>query len=61
MDDFFLFLRKFIHFFFSFSQGKQIFLTYEGVNVILSYMKPVQKVRNARIARTHDELLEVLT
>lgn len=23
--------------------GKQIFLTYEGVNVILSYMKPVQK------------------
>ena len=26
-------------------QGKQIFLTYEGVNVVLSYMKPVQKVR----------------
>ncbi|KAM7440536.1 hypothetical protein ABFA07_010227 [Porites harrisoni] len=23
--------------------GKQIFLTYEGVNVVLSYMKPVQK------------------
>ena len=30
----------------SFNQGKQIFLTYEGVNVVLSYMKVVQKVRN---------------
>lgn len=30
-------------------QGKQIFLTYEGINVILSYMKPAQKVRNVRM------------